>query len=308
MVMSNGNIDHIDISFSQPAMTTADPSNNLTLKVLNDAAKGNYAVVAQSCYDTQSVLALIAAAEKARSPVIAQLFPVTMKQFGIHFVRFVIEACHAATVPIAVHVDHAATDEDITRVLDFAEAGAAVDSIMIDCSHHDTDEDNIAAARPHCQRAHKLGLAVEIELGRLTGGEDGVQNITEGALTDPSKAQHFMTKLGAQLLAPSIGNIHGRYKQPPNFHLDLLDSLQAKVDGLLVLHGTDDLPDDLFRSCVQKGCVKMNLNSWCRDPQVRYWSDNISKLGLPDLYDGGMAAFEHALTRFFDLLQSANQG
>lgn len=88
-----------------------------------------------------------------------------------------------------MHVDHAGTDEDICRVLDFADQGAAVDSIMIDCSHHDTDEDNIAMAKPYCERAAKLGMVVEVELGRLAGGEEGVRTIDEGALTKPAKGE-----------------------------------------------------------------------------------------------------------------------
>jgi hypothetical protein len=81
----------------------------------------------------------------------------------------------------------------------------------------------------------------------------------------------------AQLLAPSIGNIHGRYINPPDFKLELLDELQKEVgpgtdaNALLVLHGTDDLPDELFRDCLCRGAVKMNVNSWARDPQVKYW-------------------------------------
>jgi hypothetical protein len=36
-----------------------------------------------------------------------------------------------ATVPIAIHLDHATTDEDIDRALTFAEEGVAFDSIMV---------------------------------------------------------------------------------------------------------------------------------------------------------------------------------
>lgn len=80
-----------------------------------------------------------------------------------------------------------------------------------------------------------------------------------------------------QLLAPSIGNIHGRYINPPNFRLDLLDELQKEVgpgtasNSILVLHGTDDLPDELFKDCIRRGAIKINVNSWARDPQVKYW-------------------------------------
>jgi fructose-bisphosphate aldolase class II len=66
---------------------------------------------------------------------------------GIHYLRFVLELAHAASVPIAVHLDHATTDEDIDTALRFAEAGVAFDSIMVDASHADTDEENLAIVR-----------------------------------------------------------------------------------------------------------------------------------------------------------------
>lgn len=50
-------------------------------------------------------------------------------------------------MPIAVHLDHATTDEDIDTSLRFAEAGVAFDSIMVDASHADTDEENLAIVR-----------------------------------------------------------------------------------------------------------------------------------------------------------------
>ncbi|MCO5585399.1 hypothetical protein L7F22_039332 [Adiantum nelumboides] len=287
---------------------------NLSLKILKAAAKGKYAILAQSCYDAQSVIALIRAAEETRSPAIAQLFPITMKQFGIHFTKFVIESCHSAKVPISVHVDHAGTEEDIERVLFWAEKyGVKVDSIMVDCSHHDSDEENISMAKPFCQRAEKLGMAVEVELGRLAGGEAGVRTIPEGALTKPEKAEKFLNELNVDLLAPSIGNIHGQYINPPNFRLDLLGELQNKIgsgtksDAIIVLHGTDTLSDQLFNDCVQRGCTKINVNSWARDPQVKYWEKNMEKQGLPDAYEGGMQEFEKACKRFFKLLGSENK-
>lgn len=99
-------------------------------------------------------------------------------------------------MPISVHVDHAGTDEDIERVLTWAEKdGVQVDSMMIDCSHHDTDEENIAMAKPYCQRAAKLGMAIEVELGRISGGEQGVRTIEEGAFTRPEKAEKFLLEL-----------------------------------------------------------------------------------------------------------------
>lgn len=63
-------------------------------------------------------------------------------------------------------MDHAQKDEDITWTLDMAEAGTPLDSIMIDCSHADTLEENIEKTKGFVARAVKLGLATEAELVR----------------------------------------------------------------------------------------------------------------------------------------------
>ena len=55
-----------------------------------------------------------------------------------------------------------------------------------------TDEENIALARPYVERAEKCGVAVEVELGRLEGGEAGLRMISDAKLTNPEKAMTFI--------------------------------------------------------------------------------------------------------------------
>jgi fructose-bisphosphate aldolase class II len=55
----------------------------------------------------------------------------------------------------------------------------------------------------------------------LEGGEAGLRVIDEGELTDPKVAEGFMRGSGAVVLAPSIGNLHGRYLKEPAFRLDM---------------------------------------------------------------------------------------
>jgi fructose-bisphosphate aldolase class II len=82
----------------------------------------------------------------------------------------------------------------------------------------------------HTSRATKAGVAVEVELGRLEGGEAGLRVVTDAQLTKADKAETFMRESGATLLAPSIGNLHGSYINPPNFDLKLLKELHGIVN------------------------------------------------------------------------------
>lgn len=177
-----------------------------------------------SCsYDAIAATALVRAAERARSPAILQIFPVTLRHFGPSYLRYLLDLAHSASVPISVHLDHATEASDVELAVSLAEQGIALDSIMVDASHADTPEENVAIARPYIERATACGVAVEVELGRLEGGEAGLRTITSAQLTDSSKAEWFMRESGATLLAPSVGNLHGSYKASggPKFDLKL---------------------------------------------------------------------------------------
>lgn len=63
---------------------------------------------------------------------------------------FCLNIAHSASVPIAVHLDHATTEHDIDTALTFAERGTAFDSIMVDASHADTDEENLEEVSRRC--------------------------------------------------------------------------------------------------------------------------------------------------------------
>ncbi len=167
-------------------------ANNRTLQILTAAEKGGYGVIAQTCYDAHSVIGLVRAAERNNSPAILQLFPVTLAYGGGPFLQFCLNAAHGAKVPISVHLDHATSTEQLELAVGLAEQGIAFDSIMVDASHADTDEENIAEAKPWVDRARKAGVAVEVELGRLEGGEAGLRMISGAKMTDPKKADAFM--------------------------------------------------------------------------------------------------------------------
>ena len=82
---------------------------------------------------------------------------------------------------------------------------------MIDGSSMDEAE-NVAVCASTVARAHERGMAVEVELGRIEGGEDGLPNMDLGSvMTSPGDAREFLEATQADFLAPSFGNVHGGY-------------------------------------------------------------------------------------------------
>ncbi|KAF8907037.1 aldolase [Gymnopilus junonius] len=282
---------------------------NLTLQILAKAEREGYGILAQTCYDANMAVGLVCAAESARSPAILQMFPITLTYGKGPFLKFCLDIAHQASVPIAVHLDHATDREHLELALSLAEQGIAFDSIMVDASHTETDEENIAIAKPYVERARKAGIVVEVELGRLEGGEAGLRMISDAKLTDPAKAKAFMEGTGAIVLAPSIGNLHGSYINPPNFRQQILKDLHAEFKSKipLCLHGTDELPDSLFLECIKNGVSKVNVNSWGRDPYAKTLGEGLLSKPFPDAVESATEIFMKSCDRFFKLFGSAGK-
>jgi len=87
-----------------------------------------------------------------------------MHHQGPHFVKFAAEAAHAASVPVALHLDHCIKPEDAELAL-----GMEFDSVMVDGSLFE-EEENVRYVREIVGRARERGMCVEAELGRMEGG------------------------------------------------------------------------------------------------------------------------------------------
>lgn len=241
-------------------------SENRSLRILKAARAGKYAVPGMCCYNMESIIATVRAAEAARSPAMVLLFPWAIEYAGTSLVRAAADACHNASVPMSLHLDHCQTPELVRRAADMGDDGGrgGFDSIMCDMSHYDKAE-NLALTKQLVAYCHERGIAAEAEPGRIEGGEDGVAATADlgGLLTTPEEAEEFVAT-GIEMLAPAFGNVHGEYG-PRGIQLeyDRLRSIYDKVGDRvqLVLHGADPFTEEIFQKCIDNGVTKVRGNS-----------------------------------------------
>ncbi|GKZ29744.1 hypothetical protein AbraIFM66950_006371 [Aspergillus brasiliensis] len=284
------------------------PVNNVTWRILHDAAEGGYAVGAFNCYNNDGVMAVIRAAEAKRSPALIEIFPWTMHFQGPHFVKYIVEAAHAASVPIGVHLDHCMDPADVTQALSLP-----IDSIMVDASRLEP-EDNIRYCREITELAKAQGITVEAEMGRINGGEDGIPDAghLEEILTDPQHAADFTQRTGVHFLAPSFGNIHGPYPEGGSEKYWQLDRLKSIADAIgpsvpLVIHGTHPVPDWLFRKAIDTGARKININRNARDEYTKFVAENAGRLELTTLKEQSVAIYQKSVESLMDVLGSSGR-
>ena len=125
--------------------------------------------------------------------------------------------------------------------------------------------DNAAFVARVSVAARAQGVAVEAEMGRLSGTEDGWTIEARAArLTDPEAVPAFLTETRADLLAVSIGNVHGATPVPPTLDLERLSAIARATAVPLVLHGGSGLDDGQLAAAIALGISKVNVNTELR--------------------------------------------
>lgn len=83
--------------------------------------------------------------------------------------------------------------------------------------------------------------------------------------TSPNDVENFIAA-GIDILAPSIGNVHGDYgplgPKDGQIHYDRLESINQQTKGrvFIALHGTNDFSAEIMKRCIRSGAIKLNVN------------------------------------------------
>lgn len=240
-----------------------------TKQMLLDAQSGHYAVGAFNVENLEFVMAVVAAAQEKHSPVIMQTTPGSVKYASLdYFVAMVRTAAEAASVPIALHLDHG---DGFDRCVQAIRAGYT--SVMIDGSHVPF-EDNIALTASVTRIAQAINLPVEAELGKVGGKEDdGPMVAGENPYTDPDEAEEFVARTHCTSLAVGVGTAHGVYHGTPHIEQGVLKAIRSRLEIPLVLHGTSGVPDDQVAEAIQNGICKVNYATELRQAYSKGYMD-----------------------------------
>lgn len=247
--------------------------------ILLEAQRGKYAVGAFNTNNMEIVKAIVEAAEEEKAPVILQASQGALKYAGIDYIVGMVKAaCETATIPIALHLDHGTSFEQIMLCI-----RKGFSSVMIDASKYPLEE-NIAKTKQIVDIAHAVGVSVEAELGKIGGTEDDIKVSERDALmTDPQEAVKFVAETGVDSLAVAIGTAHGPYKGEPKLDFKRLEEIRGLVEVPLVLHGASGVPGESIKKAIERGICKINIDTDIRQAFTRGVKEVISN--RPEEYD-----------------------
>jgi ketose-bisphosphate aldolase len=258
-------------------------------RIVNKKILGKYALPAFNTQNLETTQGLVRAAEAQRAPIIIQTSVGTLEYAGMEESAEIIKMeARKAKVPIALHQDHCKDFNIIKKLI-----ALGYSSVMIDASGLDYKE-NVKLTKQVVSYAHKRGVWVQAEIGRILGNEDW-QDVKSGddLMTDPDEAAKFVAETGIDTLAVAVGSMHGIPVNPKvqkilwtlKEHIDLkrLKEIHKKVKIPLVLHGASGVPDQQIRQAVKEGVAVFNIDTDLRVAFNKALRDNLRK--HPQIYD-----------------------
>lgn len=186
--------------------------------------------------------------------------------FGVQqVVEFIESVRNSYAYPIFSNADHTYSVERAQEAID-----AGFDMVIIDAAEKPYDENvTMTKAVVEYRNESDSTTLIEAELGFIGGGSNIKDAVPEGVsaetMTKPEEAKDFVEKTGIDLLAPSVGNVHGIIKSGnPKLDPERVSAVRESAGVPLVLHGGSGSLDEDFTAVIKAGISAIHISTEIR--------------------------------------------
>lgn len=235
---------------------------------IKDAESKKVAIGHFNISNLEGLHAVYNAAKKLNVPVIIGLSEGEEDFVGMNEAVAMIKAIREKeNFPIFLNGDHHYSFERVKASID-----AGFDAIIFDGANLGFGE-NARITKDCVEYANKVtietgrDILVEAELGYIGSGSNIKETIPEGAgvKTKPDEAKQYVDMTKIDMLAPSVGNIHGLVKSGnPHIDAELVKQIRETTGVPLVLHGGSGLSDEDFTNAIKSGISIIHINTEIR--------------------------------------------
>jgi len=221
-------------------------------------------------------------------PCIVQLSPGEDKFIHAERLFVLVKKAQLEGLPIYLNMDHGRDQLRLEKLV----------SLGFDMIHFDGSkmeyQSNLETSQKFIYnlKFHYPETLFEVEFNKINLVDS---HISKNSFTDPNQAFEFMTKTEADLLAISIGNLHGiSLKLPEKIDIDLLQKIKNKIpeDKFITLHGGSGITSDQLSQAIKLGVVKININTELRNSFNNSLSQIYSKDFSQKIYENFYPAID----------------
>lgn len=239
---------------------------------LNEVQGTGRAIPHFNVSNSDMLMAIVEAAQEVTKeqreqvPIIIGVSEGERDAFGVtQFVDYVTSLRNELDYPFFTNADHTYSVERTCEAID-----AGFDMVIYDgneVSYNENLENTRAVVKyrdsvsPEC--------LIEAELGFIGLGSNIKDSLPEGVsdatMTKPDEALAFIQATGIDVLAPSVGNVHGLIKTGnPRLNPIRVSEIIAITQKPLVLHGGSGSTDEDFRAVIDAGISIIHISTELR--------------------------------------------
>jgi ketose-bisphosphate aldolase len=170
---------------------------------------------------------------------------------------------------IFLNADHSKSLKSAKKAVDLN-----YDSVLIDLSELDLEE-NIRQTKEIINYRANKNILIEGEVGKIEGKSEIQKEveIKKENLTKVEDALRFVQETKVDLLAVSIGNVHGIIEKEPAIDFERGKEIARAVKIPLVLHGASGLSIEKIKKCISIGFKIIHINTEFR----KIWKEKLQQ-------------------------------
>jgi fructose-bisphosphate aldolase class II len=170
---------------------------------------------------------------------------------------------------IFLNADHSKSLESAKKAVDLN-----YDFVLIDLSELDLEE-NIKKTKELINYRENKNILIEGEVGKIEGKSEIQKEveIKKENLTRVEDALRFVQETKVDLLAVSIGNVHGIIEKEPELDFERGREIAKAVKIPLVLHGASGLSIEKIKKCISIGFKIIHINTEFR----KIWKEKLKE-------------------------------
>jgi len=240
----------------------------MTLKELILSLKENQAILHYNVATLEQIKAGILAVKETNIPLIFGVSEGERNYLTADLIKEIIDF-YQKDLPVFLNADHSKNLQTAKQAIDLN-----YNAVLFDGSELSLDE-NIKITRELVNYRDDRNILIEGEVGKIEGKSEiqKAVEVKEENLTKVEEAVRFVEETRVDLLAVSIGNIHGITEKEPELDFERGREIKEAVKIPLVLHGASGLSLEKIKKCISIGFKIIHLNTEFR----KIWKDKLSE-------------------------------
>lgn len=213
---------------------------------------------------------IYSAAKKLNIPIIIGLSEGEEKFIGKEEAVALVKAIREKDdYPIFLNADHHYSFESVKSAIDAGYDAAIIDRVELSLEENiELTKKCVDYAKEFSEKNNK-DILIEAELGFIGVSSKLLDEIPEGVgeetMTKAEDAKYFIERTGINLLAPSVGNVHGMVKGGnPILDTERIKEIREACGVPLVLHGGSGISDEDFTNAIKAGISIIHINTEIR--------------------------------------------